>query len=80
MSEPIRIRTASGEVIDIDETIRQASKIGASKILALSKALKAALSVQESTPPTNDWQYGWNACKNQVLADAGVIENEEGGA
>lgn len=40
----------------------------------LLDALEAALSVQTSTPASDTWQRGWNACKNAVRDAAGVIE------
>ena len=42
--------------------------------LALLDALEAALDVQTSTPASDTWQRGWNACKNAVREAAGVIE------
>ena len=75
----MKIRAQSGKVIDLQEFKHTAFKVGSNETLAVIIALEAALGVQVSTPATNDWQYGWNACMGNVRYAAGVIEEPADG-
>lgn len=82
----MKIRSKNGEIIDLAELSKYVEFVRASESLEMRKqcridafsstldALEAALSVQTSTPASDTWQRGWNACKNAVRDAAGEIE------